>query len=65
MLAGYIYFSQHLTIEEYGEHVRKGRIIDPTVTMQMKRGFQPGAVIQRYCGESIVNDSAMLIVWQN
>ena len=65
MLAGYVHFSQRLTIEEYGEHVRKGRIIDPTVSMQMKRGFQPGTVIKGYCGDSVVEDNAMLIVWHN
>jgi GNAT superfamily N-acetyltransferase len=65
MLAGYVHFSQRLSIEEYGEHVRKGRIIDPTVSMQMKRGFQPGNVIQNYCGDSVVDCSAMMIVWHN
>jgi GNAT superfamily N-acetyltransferase len=63
MLAGYKFFSQHLTVEEYGEYVRQGRILDPTVTMQKNRGFELGAVIANYTGYSTDEDCAMLIVW--
>ncbi len=65
MLAGYYRYAHHLTVQEYGTLVRQGEIDDPTITMQINRGFRASAVIPNYCGDDTITDSAMLIVWRN
>lgn len=64
MLQGYKNYYRQMTLQEYGRRVRAGEIVDPTLTMQMKRGFRPGQVIEDYCGIGI-EENAMLIVWQD
>lgn len=65
MLAGYQAYHDQMTIEEYVKRVRQGTITDPTITMQLNRGFKSGPVLKHYCGKSLVNDSAMQIIWHN
>lgn len=65
MLAGYARYAKSISVQEYGRRVRQGEITDPTITMQINRGFRAGDVIPNYCGDDITTDSAMLIVWRN
>lgn len=65
MLAGYYRYAKRLTVQEYGKRVRHGDIQDPTITMQMNRGFEATEVIPNYCGQDTARDSAMLIIWRN
>jgi GNAT superfamily N-acetyltransferase len=65
MLRGYEKYSASMSVREYGERVMRGEITDPTVSMQMKRGFVPYAVIDYYDDFAPSGDSAMLIVWHN
>ena len=65
MLRGYEKFRQQMTLREYGEKVITGEIKDPTVTMQINRGFKPRAVIENYADCPPANDGAVLIVWNN
>lgn len=64
MLAGYRNHYTEMSIEEYGERVRRGDLYDPTITMQMNCGFKPGAVIKNYSGTSF-KDHAMFIIREN
>ncbi len=65
MLRGYEKYRQLMTVREYGEKVIAGKIKDPTVTMQINRGFKPRAVIENYAECAAANDGAVLIVWNN
>jgi len=65
MLAGYHKYQNKLSVTEYADAVRAGRIKDPTVSMQLNRGFRPQAVIKNYSDDPHPYDSAMLIVWDN
>jgi GNAT superfamily N-acetyltransferase len=65
MLMGYHRYRQMMSPREYGEKVMRREIIDPTVTMQMNRGFRPVQVIEGYLDEEPAGDTAMLIVWDN
>ena len=65
MLAGYHRYHRQMTVREYGQKVRNGELKDPTVTMQINRGFKPAGVIENYCEDDPPYDSAMLIVWDN
>lgn len=65
MLMGYHNYADHMTQREYGEKVIRREITDPTVTMQMNRGFEGRAVIEDYLDEELAGDAAVLIVWEN
>ncbi|MFW5691057.1 MAG: GNAT family N-acetyltransferase [Chloroflexota bacterium] len=65
MLAGYHRYYPSLSLAEYARRVRHGEITDPTITMQMNRGFEPRGLIERYVDDAPQHAGAMLIVWQN
>lgn len=65
MLMGYHKFKSTMTVRDYGERVIRREIIDPTVTMQMNRGFRPLAVVEDYLYEPDAGNAGVLIVWQN
>ena len=50
---------------EYGEKVIAREIKDPTVTMQMNRGFRAERVITDYVDEPAAGNAGVLIVWDN
>ncbi|GAB4518973.1 MAG: GNAT family N-acetyltransferase [Anaerolineae bacterium] len=64
MLVNYPKYRHQMSVHEYGQRVIRGDIVDPTVSMQINRGFKPGHVIEGYCGPTEY-DNAMLIVWDN
>lgn len=65
MLMGYHRYADSMTVQQYGEKVKNREIIDPTVTMQMNRGFEAVQVIENYTTVPDAGDAAMLIVWRN
>ncbi len=65
MLMGYHLYDETLTPLEYGQKVIRGELVDPTVTMQLNRGFEARAVIENYIDEPDAGDAAILIVWMN
>lgn len=64
MLKGYRRFRDRMTPLEYAERVRSGELVDPTVTMQLRRGFQAVGVIENYEDDEEAGNCAMLIVWR-
>jgi len=69
MLMGYRRYTSELANEmhvvEYGNRVIAGEITDPTVSMQMKRGFRADYVVENYVDEPAASDAGVLLVWQN
>ncbi len=65
MLMGYHRFRQQMTVREYGERVINGQLEDPTVTMQMRRGFRAHQVIENYVPMDSAGNGAVLIEWRN
>jgi GNAT superfamily N-acetyltransferase len=65
MLRGYKRYYPRMSVREYARRVRQGEIKDPTVTMQLNRGFKPLGVIEKYIDAPPAEASAMLIVWNN
>lgn len=65
MLMGYHRYRNHMSLKEYAEKVAQREIIDPTVTMQMNRGFKPMGLIENYADVPQADNGAMLIVWEN
>ncbi len=65
MLMGYSQHADKMDVSEYGERVIKREIKDPTVSMQMNRGFRAERVITDYVDEPAAGDAGVLIVWDN
>ncbi|MEM9950090.1 MAG: GNAT family N-acetyltransferase [Chloroflexota bacterium] len=65
MLMGYDKYRGKMSVETYGNKVLAGDIIDPTVTMQHRRGFELRELILDYMEEEQAGDAAILIVWEN
>ncbi len=64
MLMGYHRYRELMSPREYGQRVIAGEIIDPTVTMQLRRGFEPRAIVENYYPEWKAGHAAVLLVYQ-
>lgn len=64
LLKGYRRFRSRMSPREYADRVRRGEIEDPTVTMQMRRGFRAEGVIENYDDDVDSGNCAILIVWR-
>ena len=64
MLMGYYRYRGRMTPREYGQRVIAGEIEDPTVSMQLRRGFEPRAIIEEYYPEWKAGHAAVLLVHQ-
>ena len=65
MLMGYENYADEMDVETYGNKVIAGEIIDPTVSMQMNRGFRADYVVTDYLDEPPAGDAGVLIIWNN
>ncbi len=65
MLMGYRDHADDMDVLEYGNKVIAREVKDPTVTMQMNRGFRPERVITDYVDEAAAGDAGVLLVWDN
>lgn len=53
-----------LSPREYAERVIRGELTDPTVSMQLNRGFQAYGVIEDYEIDAAAGNCAVLIAWE-
>ena len=65
MLMGYKKHAEAMSVTEYGDKVIAREIDDPTVTMQLNRGFRAEKVVTDYVDEPAAGDAGVLIVWEN
>ena len=65
MLMGYDNYRHEMSVRDYGEKVIRREISDPTVTMQMNRGFRATTVVENYLDEPQAGDAGALIIWDN
>ena len=65
MLMGYHRYADQMDVVSYGEQVMARQLSDPTVTMQMNRGFRVDYVVADYLDEPVAGDAGVLIVWEN
>jgi GNAT superfamily N-acetyltransferase len=63
MLMGYHRYADVLTPRAYAERVIAGQLVDPTVSMQIRRGLEPRGIIEGYYPEPKAGDCAVLLVW--
>lgn len=64
-LEDYPKYADLMDAREYGAKVIAGEINDPTVTMQMNRGFVPKRVVTDYVDEPAAGDAGVLLIWEN
>lgn len=64
MLKGYKKYCHLMNPVEYGEKVIRGELRDPTVTMQLNRGFKAYGVIENYEWDATAGNCAVLIAWE-
>ena len=65
MLMGYGRYAEQFDVVSYGNKVMTRELIDPTVTMQMNRGFRVDYVVTDYLNEPAAGNAGVLIVWEN
>lgn len=65
MLMGYHRVKEQMPVREYAAKVISRELYDPTVTMQMNRGFEARTLIEDYLDEPAAGNAAVLIVWHN
>ena len=65
MLMGYETYADQMDVVTYGEKVIAGDLYDPTVSMQVNRGFRAEYVVTDYLDEPPAGNAGVLIVWDN
>lgn len=65
MLKGYGQYKDHIPVEEYVAKVIAGELIDPTLTVQLKRGFRVHGIIRDYLRDPSCDNKAAFIIWHN
>jgi len=65
MLKGYENYRMDYTQEEYGQMIINGEVTDPTVSVQIKNGFEARSVVHSYEVDYPAGNAAMLIVWES
>lgn len=65
MLKGYSQHQAELSPEAYVAKVVAGELFDPTLSIQLKRGFKVHGIIQNYVDDPSCAGKAAFIVWYN
>ena len=65
LLGGFAPYKARLSAADYVAEVIAGRIFDPTLSVQLKMGFQVLGVIQHYVDDPTCDGKAAFIVWYN
>ena len=65
VLPGYAEHKHAMSIQEYVARVRAGGLVDPTLTFQLKHGFEVRGLLEDYLEDSASDNWATLIVWPN
>lgn len=65
VIPGYAKYKGKFTVQEYVDRVVAGKLSDPTLTFQLKNGFQVHGLIENYIEDSASDNWATLIVWEN
>lgn len=65
VLPGYAEHKKSLSVDAYVERVRAGELFDPTLSFQLKHGFEVRGLLEDYLEDSASDNWATLIVWTN
>ena len=65
LIPGYVHYKAMLSVQAYVDKVVAGELSDPTLSFQLRNGFQVRGLIQDYIEDSASDNWATLIVWPN
>ena len=65
VIPGYADHKDRMTPLEYVESVARGELVDPTLTAQIRNGFEVRGVISDYVHDETTDNWASFIVWFN
>ncbi len=65
VIPGFARHKNEMGIDEYLDAVRRGRLNDPTLTFQLRQGFEVVCALPDYVENPKVDNYAALIVWRN
>ena len=65
LLRGYGLWKDRMPVDEYVALVVAGRLVDPTLTVQLRCGFRVHGIIQNYVTDPSCDNKAAFIVWRN
>lgn len=63
MLNGYADFSEKMTLEQYFDHLLRGELTDPTISVQMRIGFEPLRLMPNYLDDPQCGNAGVLMRW--
>jgi GNAT superfamily N-acetyltransferase len=63
MLTGFGDAKRQMAIEQYYQQVLAGKLFDPTVSMQMRAGFEPRGLLPNYVNDPVCDNWGVLLVW--
>ena len=64
MLKGYKAYKRAMSLRDYAGRVMRGELFDPTVSVQMRKGFKPRSLIENYAWDHEAGHAGVLIVWE-
>ncbi|MCC5875437.1 MAG: GNAT family N-acetyltransferase [Candidatus Sumerlaeia bacterium] len=62
MLNGYGAVADRMTIDQYFEEVRAGERVDPTISAQLRVGFELGPLVKNYLSDPTCGNAGAMIV---
>ena len=65
LLRGYGLWKDRMPVEEYVALVVAGRLVDPTLSVQLRCGFRVRGIILNYVTDASCDNKAAFIVWRN
>lgn len=65
VIPGYKDHIHEMSADDYVDKVVAGELYDPTLSFQLKNGFEALGAIPDYMDDPAVGDNAVLIVWRN
>ncbi|MBK8046890.1 MAG: GNAT family N-acetyltransferase [Anaerolineales bacterium] len=65
MLPGYVHYKHEMPVHCYVEQVIANQLFDPTLSFQLKQGFQVRGLLEDYLDDSASDNWATLIFWPN
>ena len=65
MVPGYKDYRHRMNIDAYARAVAAGELIDPTLTPQLRAGFQLRGILYNYIDAGELGNDSTLIVWEN
>jgi GNAT superfamily N-acetyltransferase len=65
MLKGFASYRDKLSATEYLAQVESGALFDPTVSVQLRRGFAVHGLLPHYIHDPTIDGAAALLIWRS